>query len=176
MFTKNEFGFNSKLRAKKGQKRSGSPIYNFRSTMLCLWQWRQPWGLWGESIRNQQRICYLWATWGGKLLLHTKTGRHRNWRWEYSTNPFSSALHKIQCFGSLWGRVIQNFKHNEFISATAFLYSLRKRNAGKCENYQNRTTFKGSYWAWMFYYITRLHDMDENSKFIFFKKKKCWKM
>ena len=76
MFNNTKFGFNFKLRAKKGQKRPGSPIYNFRSTMLCLWQWRQPWGLWGESIRNQQRICYLWATWGGKLLLHTKTGRH----------------------------------------------------------------------------------------------------
>ena len=42
-------------------------------------------------------------------------------------------------------RVIQNFKHDKFISATAFLYSLRKRNAEKCQNYQNRTTFKGAY-------------------------------
>ena len=42
-------------------------------------------------------------------------------------------------------RVSQNFKHENFIWDQADSYSLRKRNAEKCENHQNQTTFKGSY-------------------------------
>ena len=42
-------------------------------------------------------------------------------------------------------RVAQNFKHEKLIWDQADSYSLRKRNAEKCENYQNWTTFKGSY-------------------------------
>ena len=52
-----------------------------------------------------------------------------------------------------------NFKHEKFIWDPADSYSLRKRNAEKCQNYQNRTTFKGAYWASQLYYITRLRDM-----------------
>ena len=39
-------------------------------------------------------------------------------------------------------RVAQNFKHEKFIWDQADSYSLRKRNAEKCENYQNWTTFR----------------------------------
>ena len=42
-------------------------------------------------------------------------------------------------------RVSQNFKHEKFIWDQADSYFLRKRNAEKCENYQNWTMFKGSY-------------------------------
>merc|ERR1711894_774422 len=66
-------------------------------------------------------------------------------------------------------RVIQNFKHEKFIWDPADSNSLRKRNAEKCQNYQNRTTFKGAYFASKFYYITHLCDMSENSKIGFFK-------
>ena len=57
----------------------------------------------------------------------------------------------------------------KFLQKTANSYSLRKRNAEKCENYQNPTTFKVSYWASKFYYITRLRDMGENIKIDFFQ-------
>ena len=42
-------------------------------------------------------------------------------------------------------RVIQNFKHEKFIWDPADSYSLRKKNAEKCQNYQKWTTFKGVY-------------------------------
>ena len=42
-------------------------------------------------------------------------------------------------------RVSQNFKYEKFTLDQADSYSLRKRDAEKCENYQNPTTFKGSY-------------------------------
>ena len=41
-------------------------------------------------------------------------------------------------------RMSQNFKLEIFIWDQAYSYSLRKRNAEKCENYQNPTTFKGA--------------------------------
>ena len=41
-------------------------------------------------------------------------------------------------------RVAQNFKHEKFMWDQADSYSLRKRNAEKCKNCQNPTTFKGS--------------------------------
>ena len=69
----------------------------------------------------------------------------------------------------IWCRASQNFKHEKFIWDQAVLYSLRKRNAEKCENYRNWTTFKGSYWPSKFYYITRLRDVGENSKIYFFQ-------
>ena len=65
-------------------------------------------------------------------------------------------------------RVSQNFKHRIFIWGSTNSYSLRKRNAEKCQNYQNRTMFKGAYSASKFYYITRLYDMGENTKIDFF--------
>ena len=66
-------------------------------------------------------------------------------------------------------RVAQNFKHEKFIWDQADSYSLRKRNAEKCENYQNWTTFRYANWASKFYYITRLRDMGENNKIHFFQ-------
>ena len=66
-------------------------------------------------------------------------------------------------------RVIQNFKHEKFIWDPADSYSLRKRNAEKYQNYQNRTTFRGAYWVSKFYYITRLRDIGKNSKIDFFQ-------
>ena len=54
------------------------------------------------------------------------------------------------------------------VSATANSYSLRKRNAEKCKNYQNRTTFRYCPGQSKFYYITRLRDMGENSEIDFF--------
>ena len=65
--------------------------------------------------------------------------------------------------------MIQNFKHEKFIWDPADSYSLRKRNAEKCQNYQNWTTFKGAYLESKFYYITSLRDMGENSKIDFFQ-------
>ena len=41
-------------------------------------------------------------------------------------------------------RVSQNFKHEKFIWDQVDSYSLRKRNAEKCKDYQNPTTFKGA--------------------------------
>ena len=41
-------------------------------------------------------------------------------------------------------RVSQNFKHKKLIWDQADSYSLRKRNAEKCKNYQNPTPFKGA--------------------------------
>ena len=38
-----------------------------------------------------------------------------------------------------------NFKNEKFIWDQADSYSLRKRNAEKCKNFQNPTTFKGSH-------------------------------
>ena len=65
-------------------------------------------------------------------------------------------------------RVAQNFKHEKFIWDQADSYSLRKRNAEKCKNYQNPTMFKGALWPSKFDYITRLSDMGENSEIDFF--------
>ena len=42
-------------------------------------------------------------------------------------------------------RLTQNFKYEKFMWDLADSYSLRKRNAEKCQNYQNWTTFKGAY-------------------------------
>ena len=46
------------------------------------------------------------------------------------------------CRTAAMRRVAQNFKHEKFIWDQADSYSLRKRNAEKCENYQNWTTFR----------------------------------
>ena len=64
-------------------------------------------------------------------------------------------------------RVAQNFKHEKFIWDQADSYSLRKRNAEKCENYQNWTTFRYANLRSKFYYITRLRDMGEKGKIDF---------
>ena len=63
----------------------------------------------------------------------------------------------------------QNFKQEIFLWNQADSYSLRKRNAEKCENHQNWTTFKGSYWASKFWYIIRLCEIGQNSKIDSFK-------
>ena len=69
----------------------------------------------------------------------------------------------------LMSRVAQNFKHEKFIWDLADSYSLRKRNAEKCKNFWNRTTFRYANLRSKFYYITRLRDMGENSKIDFFQ-------
>ena len=53
--------------------------------------------------------------------------------------PSSSATGK-----DIFFRVSQNFKHEKFMWDQADSYSLRKRNAEKCKNHQNPTTFKGA--------------------------------
>ena len=65
-------------------------------------------------------------------------------------------------------RVAQNFKHEKFIWDLADLYSLRKRNAEKCKNFLNQTTFRYAHLRSKFYYITRLRDMGEDSNIVFF--------
>ena len=62
-----------------------------------------------------------------------------------------------------------NFKHRKFVSALAFSYSVRKRNAKKCKNFWNWTTFRYVHLCSMFYYITHLCEMEQNRKFNFFQ-------
>ena len=61
-------------------------------------------------------------------------------------------------------RVAQYFKHEKFIWDLADSYSLRKRNAEKCKNFWNRTTFRYANLRSKFYYITHLYDIGENGK------------
>ena len=53
------------------------------------------------------------------------------------------------------------------MNGTENSYSFRKRNSEKCENHQNVTMFKGSYWASKFQYITRLCETGQNREIYF---------
>ena len=76
---------------------------------------------------------------------------------------------KKKYFAQVKNRVSQNFKHEKFIWDQTDSYSLRKRNAEKCKNYQNLTTFRGFYRLSKFHFITHPCDMGENSKIDFFE-------
>ena len=59
----------------------------------------------------------------------------------------------------LWGRASQNFKHEKLKWDQADSYSLRKRNAEKCENYKNGTI--------LLYYTLRLCEIGQKGKIYF---------
>ena len=80
----------------------------------------------------------------------------------------SVCLKTNSSFCSQITRLAQNFKCGKFKSATAFSYSLIKRNAEKCKNYQNRTMFRYAPSCSKFYYITHLCEMGLHRKFVFF--------
>ena len=76
-----------------------------------------------RSIGIQEYLC-------AAMGLHTQRGQ------------FMRLFTKVN--NHYFNRVAKNFKHEKFIWDQADSYSLRKRNAKKCRNYQNPTTFKGA--------------------------------